>query len=539
LFRRRKGLAAEGLALPVLLHAIILRWKAGGSDMQKKCVLIVDLDNTLFDWVDIWYRSFKPMLDSLISTSGVSQEVLEGEIKEVFERHGTTEYAFLIEEMPSLRIAHPTADLTEVYADAIEAYRKGRASALRLYPGVKETLRKLKSRGCTIVGYTESLAFYSAYRVRKLGLDPLIDYLYSPADHDLPANLTAEQIRLYHPKYYEFRHTIHRHTPKGHLKPAPEILKKIVHDLRVPVASAVYLGDNLMKDVAMAQEAGITDVWAKYGVANNREEYDLLRRVTHWSDAAVERERNLTAEEVAPTYVLEGSIDELFDQFAFARSDEVLADTVPIALEAWKKTIDVQQHFNDIELRIRNFAITLLVAVLGATAFAMKEHVWVDLPVWMVSVGLLVSVVAVFLLIAMFSSRKGLRQVAGVLAVDWILFYAIASWYTGEIPGNTSLSLASIILSAGIIATLGFWFMDAAWYHRLLYGAVAHALAIEKQYPTLPELQLSEAIKKESALTMHLPWGSKRISSKHKIHFFYVTIILFQAVAILVAQLSG
>ena len=31
-------------------------------------------------------------------------------------------------------------------------------------------------------------------------------------------------------------------------------------------------------------------------------------------------------------------------------------------VEAWKKTVDVQQQFNDIELRIRNYAITLLVA---------------------------------------------------------------------------------------------------------------------------------------------------------------------------------
>ncbi len=29
---------------------------------------------------------------------------------------------------------------------------------------------------------------------------------------------------------------------------------------------------------------------------------------------------------------------------------------VSAALEVWKKTIDVQQHFNDIQMKIRNFA---------------------------------------------------------------------------------------------------------------------------------------------------------------------------------------
>jgi len=40
----------------------------------------------------------------------------------------------------------------------------------------------------------------------------------------------------------------------------------------------------------------------------------------------------------------------------------------------WKTTVVVQQHFNDLELRIRNFAVTLLVTVIGAAALALKEH---------------------------------------------------------------------------------------------------------------------------------------------------------------------
>ena len=40
----------------------------------------------------------------------------------------------------------------------------------------------------------------------------------------------------------------------------------------------------------------------------------------------------------------------------------------------WQTSLEVQQHFNDLELQIRNFAITLLVAVMGGTAFTLKEH---------------------------------------------------------------------------------------------------------------------------------------------------------------------
>lgn len=37
-------------------------------------------------------------------------------------------------------------------------------------------------------------------------------------------------------------------------------------------------------------------------------------------------------------------------------------------IEAWKKTIDVQQHFNTIEMQIRNIAVTVLTATIGASA---------------------------------------------------------------------------------------------------------------------------------------------------------------------------
>jgi hypothetical protein len=55
-----------------------------------------------------------------------------------------------------------------------------------------------------------------------------------------------------------------------------------------------------------------------------------------------------------------------------------------VLIEAWKQTIQVQQHFNDLELRIRNYAITLLGALFGVAAYAFKEHA----PVWLV-IGLL------------------------------------------------------------------------------------------------------------------------------------------------------
>jgi hypothetical protein len=57
------------------------------------------------------------------------------------------------------------------------------------------------------------------------------------------------------------------------------------------VSEVMCVGDSLMKDIVMAQGAGVTDVWAKYGESHRRDGYDLLRRVSHWTPQDVERER--------------------------------------------------------------------------------------------------------------------------------------------------------------------------------------------------------------------------------------------------------
>ena len=42
---------------------------------------ITDLDNTLFDWVDVWYNSFSAMLSKVLGISGVDEETLKAEIR--------------------------------------------------------------------------------------------------------------------------------------------------------------------------------------------------------------------------------------------------------------------------------------------------------------------------------------------------------------------------------------------------------------------------------------------------------------------------
>ena len=105
-------------------------------------------------------------------------------------------------------------------------------------------------------------------------------------------------------------------------------------------------------------------------------------------------------------------------------------DKVPFYLDMWKQTVTVQQHFNDIEWRIRGLALTVLTFALGAAAVASKDS-------------------------------------TAIHVFDW------------------TLPLAAAVLWAGLVLWSAFYFVDQIWYHRLLLGAVKHGEALEQQLQLL------------------------------------------------------
>ncbi len=445
----------------------------------RKSVIITDLDNTLYDWVDIWHSSFNAMLQCIVQKTGIPQKDLEKEFKVIHQKYGTSEYAFSLEELPSLLKGCPANQLPQRYADCIKAFRNARDSKLRLYPTVLETLCKLKSKGCLIVCYTESMSFYSRYRLKKLGLDGIIDFLYSPKAPDVHEKLDKAKIDYY--RKYNFIYTVPRYTPEGELKPNPHVLKDILNGIGSSPDDVIYIGDSLIKDIGMAQEAGVVDVWAQYGVANHREEYELLKNVTHWTKEDVEREKQITEKNVKPSYSL-NRFDEILEMFDFVEFDGWQAGRIDEAridqtIKIWEKTIDVQQHFNDLSLRIRNYAIAFLTATLGFSAFALKEN------------------------------------------------YSITIF---EVP----IPLATILIFTALLPLSAFYIMDRFWYHKLLLGAVENGMKIERQLKkTIPSITLTTEISKASPISIPFHKWKIQIHSNQKFGLFYGLLAVFLIIA--------
>lgn len=260
--------------------------------MRTKTTLITDLDNTLFDWFDIWSATFIPMLNKTVDITGLSRDKLIDEIRVVHQEHGTAEYAFVLQELPSLLKMYKTPEKIMNELDgAIHAARSNRIEHLKLYKGVYDSLAELKSKKIKIIAYTESKQWYTQYRLKRMGLDYFIDHVYSPEDHAIKAIRENERVK------FDFEHVKFYHTPSGELKPNPSLLLRIIEEQNLTKDECVYVGDSEIKDIDMAVNAGVTSVFAKYGTGHFNDErlkdYDLLRRVTHWTDEMVEAEKQL------------------------------------------------------------------------------------------------------------------------------------------------------------------------------------------------------------------------------------------------------
>ncbi len=145
-------------------------------------------------------------------------------------------------------------------------------------------------------------------------------------------------------------------------------------------------------------------------------------------------------------------------------------DQVGAQVEIWKKIVDVQQHFNDLGLRIRNFALIMAGAFLGIGGYALKDS-------------------------------------------DIVIIF-----------GHT-ISAASIIIASSIVPLAAFYLMDRLWYHRLLNGSVKAGIIAEAKLTDLGiSVDLGSQISQSSPFT--IPILNLKVHSRHRMDGFYGLLAL-------------
>ena len=66
---------------------------------------------------------------------------------------------------------------------AAQVFRMVSMEYIRLYPGVKEALKRLRSAGCRLWLLSNAQRVFTAYELRHLGLDTYFDGIYISSDH--------------------------------------------------------------------------------------------------------------------------------------------------------------------------------------------------------------------------------------------------------------------------------------------------------------------------------------------------------------------
>jgi phosphoglycolate phosphatase-like HAD superfamily hydrolase len=272
--------------------------------MRDQMLIVTDVDNTLYDWVGLWAGAFGAMLRTLAEKSRRPAQQWTKELQAVHLRRNATECPSLLCDLAAGPAWPVGVDPATVLPPAAAAYRQYWDHHLTTYPGIREALGELSEHGHVVVAYTEGDVSIAASRIARLGLAGIIRRVFGRAP--LPAAREAAWctvgVMRNCPIAVDF-------IPREDSKPNPTGLRTIIGMCGASPQATVYVGDNLWKDVVMAQVLGVGAMWARYGTVRNPEHVALLEGVAHWSAQSVAAERSTTLHTVTPDAVLDAAHD--------------------------------------------------------------------------------------------------------------------------------------------------------------------------------------------------------------------------------------
>jgi FMN phosphatase YigB (HAD superfamily) len=266
-------------------------------------LLVTDLDNTLYDWVGFFAKAFRAMIDQAVGILGVDRNELLDQLRDVHRRHHDSERPWSLAETPAALVRWPEAEARRSgLNDAFHAFNRARKQHLQLYPGVAETLSRIRSTGVPVLGHTEASTVNALGRVSRLDLAQFLDRLYAA---DLGDEIDNPPVPV-----TPVRREIH--------KPDPRILSEICSNYAIEPCEALYVGDSIARDIGMARQIGMHAAWAAYGTRHAPEDWTTLTRVTHWTQEDVERAESAQRHfgHTKPEVTLE-RFSELLDHYHF------------------------------------------------------------------------------------------------------------------------------------------------------------------------------------------------------------------------------
>jgi FMN phosphatase YigB (HAD superfamily) len=246
-------------------------------------ILITDVDNTLYDYVQFFAPPFRAMVKSISSETGVPEDVLYADFKSIFKEIGTFDYQYLIGRLAALRHL-PISRLERVIDKGRKAWNWHRDRNLRPYPGIIEALEELRNGGVLIIAVTNAPYYHAFSRLNQINVFNLLDGLVA-WEGNYPSELTGLDAIKFERAHQAIRNQsqIFQRITKVQLKPKQDAFE-IVFNKFGEKAEYYSLGDSIMKDLQPTRGFGMTTVWAKYGTNLDPKNLETVLRVTPWSN---------------------------------------------------------------------------------------------------------------------------------------------------------------------------------------------------------------------------------------------------------------
>ena len=251
------------------------------------------------------------------------EEQIISDMRDVHVRFGDVEHPFALLEAKAIRERFPSksaSELVKVLDPALHKFNQVRKERLKLFPTVKETLQTLKDMRVTIIGHTDSRSLAAIGRLERLGIIDFFDVIYCQMKHE--AEHPIAERRLIWDQL--FSKVMIKELPRDEKKPDPQVLRDILESERIVANECIFIGDSKSRDILMAKKAGVFAAWAKYGAWHDKEVYEKLIAISHWTKREVDEELAYSAEakQIEPNFVVERQFEELL---RFYRGAEISA----------------------------------------------------------------------------------------------------------------------------------------------------------------------------------------------------------------------
>ncbi len=190
-------------------------------------VVIFDMDNTLFDFIEAMQRGCRAAVNYL--NVGTPEELLSYYLR---WKHHVEDHMNLQDFMQ----AHDCFSV-ERYFGAVAAFDTAKMADLCPYAGIPELLSALRQKGYRLAVLTDAYTYAADLRLEKTGLK---DYFEIRVGYD----------------------------STGYSKPHHAPFECVLSLLDCRSFEAVYIGDSIRRDIDPAMALGFTAIYAKYGDRN-------------------------------------------------------------------------------------------------------------------------------------------------------------------------------------------------------------------------------------------------------------------------------